>query len=151
MRQFTADASHELLTPLTAIRTEAEVALRSARSPEQYQRVLGSVIEEVERMTKLADNLLLLSREDARVTPIVRRSLPLDELVSEVAEHMTAVAGEAGVTLTIGERPAATIEADEDRLRQASSTGWTMPSNIPHLAASSRFAAVSAMGGSRLR
>lgn len=118
MRQFTADASHELRTPLTAIRTEAEVALRAARSPEQYERVLASVIEEVERMTKLADNLLLLSREDARATPMMRRPLALDELVRAVAEDMTAVARQAGVTLTIAELAAATIEGDADRLRQ---------------------------------
>ena len=69
-------------------------------------------------MTKLADNLLLLSREDARATPMVRRPLAVHELVREVAEDMTAVARQAGVTLTIAELPAATIEGDADRLRQ---------------------------------
>lgn len=118
IRQFTADASHELLTPLTAMRTEVEVALRSARSPEDYQRVLASVLEEVERIARLADSLLLLSREDAGAAATVRRSVRLDDLVREVAGHSKALAEAANVTLEVGELPECTIEGDPDRLRQ---------------------------------
>jgi heavy metal sensor kinase len=118
MRQFTADASHELRTPLTAMRTEVEIALRNARTPDDYQQVLASVLEEVERIAKLADSLLLLSREDAGAAPAVRRPVRLDDLVREVAGHAKAVAEQAGVALTVGELPVATVDGDPDRLRQ---------------------------------
>src|SRR4029077_9535941 len=61
IRRFTADASHELRTPLTAIRTEAEVALTKPL-PIESQQILGSVLEECERLTRLIDQLLSLAR-----------------------------------------------------------------------------------------
>src|SRR4029077_11727301 len=61
IRRFTADASHELRTPLTAIRTEAEVALRRPLSTAEHRQLLGSILEECERLTRLTDQLLTLS------------------------------------------------------------------------------------------
>jgi len=118
MRQFTADASHELLTPLTAMRTETEIALRAERPADQYRRVLTSVLEEVERMTRLADDLLLLSREDARLEPAARGPVRLDKLVCGVAEHMEVVATEAGLKLKVGGLPPVSVLGDADGLRQ---------------------------------
>jgi len=118
MRQFTADASHEFLTPLTAIRTEVEVALRAERPPEQYRRVLASVLEEVERMSKLADSLLLLFREDAKVVQTPNERLRLDTLVQEVAGHMEVVAGESGIQMTVQDLPPMTVHGNPDSLRQ---------------------------------
>ena len=66
-RRFTADASHELRGPLTALRGEVELALRRPRDQEEYRRVLTSNLQEVERMTQLADDLLTLARSDAGV------------------------------------------------------------------------------------
>lgn len=65
MRRFTADASHELRTPLTAIRSVGEVGLQRAKSPEQYQEVIGGMLEEANRLARLVDNLLIISRADA--------------------------------------------------------------------------------------
>src|SRR5205823_14351098 len=62
MRRFTADAAHELRTPLTALKGTIEVALRGERSGEEYRRVLTSSLEDVERLVRLAEDLLLLSR-----------------------------------------------------------------------------------------
>lgn len=118
MRQFTADASHELLTPLTAMRTETEVALRADRPPEQYRRVLASILEEIERLTRLADNLLLLSREDTQAIQLSREPVRLDELVRGVAGHVEVLAHASNVTLQIDTLPMATVEADVDCLRQ---------------------------------
>jgi two-component system OmpR family sensor kinase len=64
-RRFTADASHELRGPLTALRGEAEVALRRERDPAEYRRVLTSSLQEVERLTRLTEDLLTLARSDA--------------------------------------------------------------------------------------
>lgn len=66
-RRFTADASHELRSPLTALRGEIEVALRRERDKEEYRRVLESNLQEVDRLTSLARDLLTLARSDAGV------------------------------------------------------------------------------------
>src|SRR5690242_416789 len=78
-RRFTSDVSHELRTPLTALQGEIEVTLRSERSPREYQRVLNSALEEIERMTTMTEELLLINRVESRqLTP---RRAPTDVLV----------------------------------------------------------------------
>jgi two-component system OmpR family sensor kinase len=64
-RRFTADASHELRTPLTVLRGELEVALRRPRTPEEYARVLRISLEEAERLSRLAEDLMTLTRSEA--------------------------------------------------------------------------------------
>ena len=64
-RRLTADVSHELRTPLTALRGEVEVALRSERAPRDYQRVLHSALEEIERLSRITEDALLITRADA--------------------------------------------------------------------------------------
>ena len=70
------------------MRTEAEVALRSPRSPEQDGRVLEDLLEEIERLTRLVSQLLFLCREDAGLGVGELRPVRLDELVREVGDHM---------------------------------------------------------------
>ena len=67
--RFTADASHELRSPLTALRGEIEIALRRERSPEEYRRVLASAHEEILRLSRIAEDLLTLARADAGALP----------------------------------------------------------------------------------
>jgi two-component system, OmpR family, heavy metal sensor histidine kinase CusS len=117
MRRFTADAAHELRTPLAVMRNVAEVALRSQREPEHYRRVLGDVLEEVERLTRLAEQLLFLCREDAGLVPLVI-GVRLDELVREAVEHMSVVAEAKGLTLEGGDLASCPIRADADQLRR---------------------------------
>ena len=64
MRRFTADVSHELRTPLTAIRSVGEVGLRGRRDEEAYRAIIGSMLEEVDRLAGLVDRLLTLSRAE---------------------------------------------------------------------------------------
>jgi two-component system heavy metal sensor histidine kinase CusS len=69
IRRFTADASHELRTPLTALRAEVEVAIGKTLAPEDSRQLLGGILEQLVRMSRLTDQLLTLSRRDAGVEP----------------------------------------------------------------------------------
>ena len=118
IRRFTADASHELRTPLTALRAEAEVALsRPAVAPEQ-QALLGSILEECERLTRLTDQLLALAREDAGVgPPLAPEEVDLTSLVTAVAETMRPLAEARAIRLHVTGGPAR-VRGDRARLRQ---------------------------------
>ncbi|MBX6311334.1 MAG: HAMP domain-containing protein, partial [Isosphaeraceae bacterium] len=118
VRRFTADAAHELRTPLAAMRTEAEVALRSPRSPERDGRVLEDLLEEIERLTRLVSQLLFLCREDTGIGAGDFRPVRLDELVREVGEHMQVAAREKGVELDIELPTPCPVQGDADRLRR---------------------------------
>jgi heavy metal sensor kinase len=118
IRRFTADAAHELRTPLAVMRNAVEVALRSPRDPEHYRRVLGDVLEEVQRLTRLAEQLLFLCREDAGLVPLATTQVRLEVLVRDIAEHMRAVAGAKDVTLECDGLDPATIRGDADQLRR---------------------------------
>ncbi|RUL84013.1 sensor histidine kinase [Tautonia sociabilis] len=117
-RRFTADAAHELRTPLAVLRSEAEVALRQPRSPEEHRRVLENILEEVDRLTRLAEQLLFLCREDAGLVPVARGSVRIDELLSEVIEHMRPVAEENGVMLHVEPSASTEVSGDADQLRR---------------------------------
>jgi heavy metal sensor kinase len=83
-RRLTADVSHELRTPLTALRGQIEVALRAERSPREYQLVLRSGLEEIERLTTLSEDLLLITRADAGLLAVRRVPTDVAGLVAEV-------------------------------------------------------------------
>ncbi|MDG3003782.1 ATP-binding protein [Paludisphaera mucosa] len=118
IQRFTADAAHELRSPLAALRSEAEVTLMTDREPAEYRRTLESMLEEIEHLTRLTTNLLYLCREDALVKPSFE-DLRLDVLVQDVTEHMRAVAAEAGQRLVLKEPIAAcVVYGDSDQLRR---------------------------------
>jgi heavy metal sensor kinase len=81
-RRLTADVSHELRTPLTALRGEIEVALRAPRSQREYEQVLRSGLEEIERLTELSEDLLLVTRAEARLVAAQRVATDVESLVS---------------------------------------------------------------------
>jgi heavy metal sensor kinase len=117
-RQFSADASHELQTPLTILKGELEVALRAPRSPEEYRRVLVSALEESERITQLVEGLLLLSRADAGVLRMDRQPVDLAELVMEVVEYTQVLAKTHGVALEFKPMAPMTVQGDRAHLRR---------------------------------
>jgi signal transduction histidine kinase len=82
-RRLTADVSHELRTPLTALRGEIEIALRSERAPRDYQRVLHSALEEIDRLSRITEDALLITRADARVTSAQRAPADLNGLLRD--------------------------------------------------------------------
>lgn len=118
IRQFSADASHELQTPLTILKGELEVALRAPRSAEAYQGHLRSALEEVDRIAALVDGLLLLARADAGVLRMDRRPVDLAALLHEVFDQTKRLAEARGVTLDLGPVATAWLQGDRERLRR---------------------------------
>jgi heavy metal sensor kinase len=118
IRQFSADASHELQTPLTILRGEIEVALRSARSPQEYQQVLHSCLEEIERISRLVSGLLLLARADAGVLRLDLQPVDLTELTLEVAGRLQRLAAEKSVALQCNLTTPVFILADKEHLQR---------------------------------
>lgn len=101
LKRFTADASHELRTPLTAIRSVGEVALREPRDTVAYQETIGSMLEEVDRLARVVDTLLTLSRwESGRVRPAVE-TVDLAALASDVAGQLAVLAEDREVSLDV--------------------------------------------------
>jgi heavy metal sensor kinase len=118
LRRFTADASHELRTPLTAIRTVGEVALQEPRDPERYREVIGSMLEEADRLSRLVDSLLFLSRADSGHAP-QRQGLNLFEIVEDSVSLLETLAEEKGQHIERAGDTTLRVEADPLLLRQA--------------------------------
>jgi len=118
LRRFTADASHELRTPLTAIRTVGEVALQRPLTAEGYREVIGSMLEDVDRLTRLVESLLLLTRADAGRIPLTRAIVDLRELVVGVSDGLRVLAEEKHQALTVELAGPAAAECDAAVLRQ---------------------------------
>ena len=117
-RRFAADAAHELRTPLTVLKGGIEVALRAARSPEEYRDVLVSSLEEVERLIRLAEDLLLLSRSIAG-PGAPRVPVELEPLLLEVFDVGVRLGRSAGVSVRIDDAGPATVHGDAMALRRA--------------------------------
>jgi heavy metal sensor kinase len=118
MRQFTADASHELQTPLTILRGEMEIALRAERSPEEYVRVMKSALEEIERISLLVEGLLLLARSDAGVLKMDLKPLDPMALVEDVLGRLGPLARARSVALSLGSMEPMEMRGDLVHLRR---------------------------------
>src|SRR5437899_3603093 len=111
LRRFTADASHELRTPLTAIRSVGEVALQDQRSSAEYRDVIGSMLEEVDRLTRLSESLLALSRadtghlqlqrEDTSLVHVAREASSLVEVLAEEKRQQIDIDGDADLLVSV--------------------------------------------------
>jgi two-component system, OmpR family, sensor kinase len=117
-RRFTADAAHELRTPLTILKGELEVALRRERTPAAYRDVLASLAQEVDRLARLAEDLLMLARADAGGIPLERSPVPLDAAVRWTGEQFAGAARTKGIRLEVQGPGPLTVLGDADRLRQ---------------------------------
>ncbi len=112
-QQFVADASHELRTPLTVLRGELEVALRRQRSTEEYQHTLRCCREEIERLSRISDNLLALARSDGGGALNLREILDLATLGRAAADQWAPWAAEKGVRLVVDSIDSLPIRADQ--------------------------------------
>jgi heavy metal sensor kinase len=117
-RRFLADASHELRTPLAVMRAELEVNLRSEDLGTPARDVLASAAEEVERMCRIVDDLLILARIDEGKLQLVREPVDLAAVAAEVAGDLAALAAAKGIPLDVsGDR--VDVAADPERLHRA--------------------------------
>ena len=118
IRRFTADASHELRTPLAALKLEAELALRTDRSPQQYQAALSVIVDETNRLCRLADQLLNLSREDAGIHQSVAECVPVHAILTDLIQHFQPFANHRLITLSADHLDECEVIGNDVRLRQ---------------------------------
>ncbi len=112
MQQFTASISHELRTPLTALQGEAEVALLESSSVEDYRRVLRSQLEELQKLSRMIHQLLVLARAEGGEFHLELKPVDLAALVRSLAEQIELLASDKGVQLAVGAPAPVTAMAD---------------------------------------
>lgn len=115
-QRFVADVSHELRSPLTAVRGNLDLLKRGAADdPAERAQMIEAMDSEIARMSRMVSDLLLLARQDAGI-PIVKHPLELDTLLLEVYRQAQLTA--RGVKLILGPEDQAIINGDRDRLKQ---------------------------------
>jgi len=120
VKQFSGDASHELRTPLTILKGETEVGLRWAKQPDEFRKILESSMEEIDRMSRIIDDLLLLAKSESGQKPLAIKELSLSDLLQELYLQGRTLAEAKGIEVLL--HPNVTeeirIRGDELRLRQ---------------------------------
>ncbi len=101
IKQFTTDASHELKTPLTILKGEVEVALRRKREPHEYEQILESNLEEINRMSKIVEDLLLLSKADIGEIRLNKEDIPLNRFIYGITEQMKILAQPKNIQIEV--------------------------------------------------
>src|SRR4051794_26965662 len=118
-RTFVDDASHELRTPLALHKTELELALRYAKTPEEMRAAIASGIVEVDRLSSLAEDLLVLARSEEGKLALHLRRVRLADLLGDVRERFAPRPGEDGRSLVVEPADGLVVDADPVRLEQA--------------------------------
>lgn len=129
-RRFVDDASHELRTPLGILKTELELALKRARSPQELQSALRSAAEESDRLNSLAEDLLVLARSDRGRLPVRKQDTDISALVSESIARFRTRAEERDITVSL--HGAAQIRADVDPVRLQQTIGNLIDNALRH-------------------
>jgi heavy metal sensor kinase len=116
--RFTADASHELRTPLTVLRGELEATAQYSQLPGEVRETIGSALEETERLSKIVQGLLAVSRLDAGEAEMERVRLDLAELAVSTSEQMRLLAEDKNISLSCNAPAGVFVEGDRSRLKQ---------------------------------
>jgi heavy metal sensor kinase len=119
LRRFTADASHELRTPLSVIRGIGEIGLGETRTPAEYKEAIGSMLEEVDRLTTLVDTLLRLSHGDAGTVRLSPEPVELSQLVRDAVSSLGILAEERSQRLIVDAPDHILVQADRLVFREA--------------------------------
>ena len=118
VNQFSIDVSHELKTPLTILKGETEVALRKDRDNENYKSILSSNLEEIDRMSKIIDDLMLLSKADLKEMKLNVEDIALRDLIADVCMDMKIFADNKDIGLDVKELEDVKLKGDELKLRR---------------------------------
>jgi two-component system, OmpR family, sensor kinase len=118
IQHFSVNASHELRTPLTILRGEVELALRNPKSAEEYESLLGSLLEEIIRLSRTVDDLLLMARSQVGHVTVDAQPVDLRALVEELADEAEIVAAQADVRFVMDGAVDAMVRGDALRLRR---------------------------------
>jgi heavy metal sensor kinase len=118
INRFTADASHELRTPLTVLRGELEAIAERPDLPLDVRETIGSTLEETERLSKVVESLLAISRLDAGEALMTRERFNLAELVAGTADQMRLLAEDKQISLQCTVGDCVEVEGDPHRLKQ---------------------------------
>ncbi len=118
MAEFTADASHELKTPICAMRGEAEVLLLKERKVEEYQEGLANFIEQFDHLNQMINDLILLSKVDTTDVALKMAPLRLDLLMRDLCNFFQILAEQKNIALEIGPLEEVTVTGDKVRLQQ---------------------------------
>jgi heavy metal sensor kinase len=119
LQHFTSDVSHELRTPLAAMRSVGEVGLQEDHSTEKYRDIIGSMLEEVARLTSMIDTLLTIAHADSGVIALQRSVFPIMDLVQESVGIVGVLAEEKKQTISIVGENHISVLADRSFLRMA--------------------------------
>ncbi len=118
MRRFSADASHELQTPLTILKGEIEVALLKQREPSEYEQVLHSCLEEIDRINKLVEGLLLLARADAGALKLDLQPVDVAQMAHKLCDQLQPLALQHEVELHYEDLDSVIVDGDELQLQR---------------------------------
>ena len=118
-RAFVDDASHELRTPLAAHRAELELALRYGSTNEELRAAIASAIEETDRLSQLAESLLVIARADKGELALKLERVAIPDLFASVRDRLGARAEREGRPLVFADGSPGTVEADPMRIEQA--------------------------------
>lgn len=117
-KRFVADASHELRTPLAVLRGELENLGQDTRLDDSARDTIGSMLEEVERLTKIVEGLVALSRLDAGEAKVEWVPFDLAELATTTADQMSLLAEDKGISVECNSKESVFVEGDRARLKQ---------------------------------
>lgn len=119
IKKFAADASHELRTPLTILQGELEIALHSKKTPEEYEEVLISALEEVSRLSNVVESILELSKAETGQITINLRMENISKIAEEVAEDISIIAEQKKIQIVKAIEPDIIAPVDAPRFHQA--------------------------------
>jgi heavy metal sensor kinase len=118
-QQFIHDVSHELRTPLTILKGELEVTLKKSRSQKEYESILYSSLEEMNKINRIIENLLMLARFDNREVTFEIKPLNLNQLIQNILDDVKILFNQKGIQMNFSPAETIILEADENQLRRA--------------------------------